>query len=416
MNNDQKVRILLENLAEDISTDTNLWPVIRQDIRVKRRFDVFRDFSTLRRVAVVMVAMLIFVGTALAIYGVLGGFYGDPGIQQVEDLLTPLDLRETHPEFDVNVSLLWAYADGHRITVSYIADFASDLIIPNGVQGILSDADGRTYLPAEFLGVGGGGGGGGNAERNSFGSTLSFDARAIDGNPQTLSLDLTLQFQNPPTMDGSGSGSGGGGGGGNSTPAGSTSITHVEPFEVTFDFDVPFIPARRSEETMTRSIGNITMTVSELSYAPSITIGHLCYTFPGDEREWHPALYIEAGEALRQIGSFTVENVDNQTNTICGTLSLFEVTVDNARNPGEVAFSIPYLQSEAPDTTERTDELVAAMEKRGFGVIINNGQISIESIPDDLQSEDYYPVFRAIMERILWDRIEGPWDFRFRLR
>ncbi|NJL44480.1 MAG: hypothetical protein HC945_04180, partial [Nitrosarchaeum sp.] len=149
------------------------------------------------------------------------------------------------------------------------------------------------------------------------------------------------------------------------------------------------------------------MMVSELSYAPSITIGYLCYTSPEDGREWHPALHIEDGETLRQIGSFAAEDVDNQANTICGTLSLFEVTVDTTINPSEVAFSIPYLQSEAPDTTERTDELVAAMEKRGFGVIINNGQISIESIPDDLQSEDYYPVFRAIMERILWDRIEG---------
>ncbi|NJL58072.1 hypothetical protein HC928_25360 [bacterium] len=158
------------------------------------------------------------------------------------------------------------------------------------------------------------------------------------------------------------------------------------------------------------------MAVSELSYAPSITIGHLCYTFPGDGREWHPALYIEDGETLRQIGSFAAEDVDNQANTICGTLSLFEVTVDTTINPSEVAFSIPYLQSEALDISERTDELVAAIEERGFGVVVNNGQISIESIPDDLQSEDYYPVFRAIMERILWDRIEGPWDFSFRLR
>lgn len=416
MNDEQKVRILLENLAEDVSTDTNLWPAIQKHLQAKPKYNSFMPQNMPRRVALVLAVLLMSVGAALAIYGVLGGFYGDPGIQQVEDLLTPLDLTETHPEFDVNITLLWAYADGHRITVSYIADFASNLIIPNGVQGVLSGVDGRTYPPAEFLGVGGGGGGG-SAERNSFGTTLSFDARAIDGNPQTLSLNLALQFQNSPTMGGSGSGSGGGGGGGgNSTPTESMSITPVEPFEVAFDFDVPFIPARRSEETVTRSIDNITMTVSELSYAPSITIGHLCYTFPGDGREWHPALYIEEGETLRQIGSFSAEDVDNQTNTICGTLTLFEVTVDTTRNPREVAFSIPYLQSEALDTTERTDELVAAMEERGFGVVVNNGQISIESIPDDLQSEDYYQVFHAIVERIMWDQLEGPWDFDFHLR
>ncbi|NJL58073.1 hypothetical protein HC928_25365 [bacterium] len=251
MNDDQKIRILLENLAEDISTDTNLWPVIRQDIRVKPRYHVFRDFSTLRRVAVVMVALLIFVGTALAIYGALSGFYSDPGIQQVQDLLTPLDLTETHPEFDVNITLLWAYADGHRITVSYVVDFAPNLTIPGVVQGVLSDADGPEYPPAEFLGIGGGGGSGGNVERNRFGSTLSFDSRAVEDDPQMLSLDLTLQFQDTSTMGGSGGGSGGGGGDGNSTPAESTSITHVEPFEVNFDFTVPFIPARRSEETIT---------------------------------------------------------------------------------------------------------------------------------------------------------------------
>jgi hypothetical protein len=305
-------------------------------------------------------------------------------------------------------------------------DYANTLHVPTLVTGTLTDTNGTQFPSAQFLGFGGGGGGGGG-ERSFYGSTLSFDTTGIAGNPESLSLRLILRADHTANAFDTGGGSGGGSGGGGGGSTLPDTFTIVEPFELTFDFEVPVIAARRSEDAVTQTVNGLSMTLSDVSVAPSVTLGRVCYDLPEDGREWRPALVRFNGEGIHEDGSFTPDEtlVSEQ---LCGNITLFtpEVSGDT------LILEIPYLLAHADYTQERADQFLAAMRARGFEVEMNSPQpdrsditigvpepawsFTISQVPEDLQTVDYYPIVYAIQIEAFYDRIEGPWRFEVRLR
>jgi hypothetical protein len=423
MNNEEKARTLLKHLAEEIPDDMDLWNDIQR--KAKPAFTERRPAQrSLRTVLITAAILVMIVGSAYAVYQTLNINASDPGLQNVADLLTPLNLTQSLPDDDVNVTLVWAYADGHRVAVAFEIDYANTLLVPTLVTGRLTDTSGTEYTSAQFLGFGGGGGGGGG-ERAFYGSTLSFDTTGITGNPESLSLHLILRADHTENAAEMGGGSGGGGGGGGS--AQSDIFTTVEPFELTFDFEVPFIAARRSEDTVTQTVNGLSMSLSGVSVAPSVTLGRLCYDLPDDGRDWRPALVRLDGEGIREDGGFMPDEtlISEQT---CGNLTLF---TPNLRGD-TLLVEIPYLLAQADYTQERADQFLEAMRARGFEVELNpppsnhsdtsvgvpepGWNFIINQVPEDLQTVDYYPIVYAMQIEAFYDRIEGPWRFEVRIR
>lgn len=423
MNNEEKARTLLKHLAEEIPEDMDMWNDIQRKAQPALRKANQPVYRSLRTVLIAAAILVMMVGSAYAVYQALSINAGDPGLQNVADLVTPLGLTQSLPDDDVNVTLVWAYADGHRVAVGFEMDYANTLLVPMLVTGRLTDASGTEYPPAQFLGFGGGGGGGGGGDRLNYGSTLSFDTTRITGNPDTLSLRLTLSAEHTDNAFDTGAGSGGGGGGFAQPDA----FTVVEPFELTFDFEVPFIAARRSEDAITQTANGLSMTLSDISVAPSVTLGRLCYDMPDDGRDWRPALVRLDGEGIREDGGFTPdETLVNQQ--LCGSITLFP---PNLRGD-TLLVEIPYLLAQADYTQERADQFLEAMRARGFEVELNpppsnhsdtsvgvpepGWSFMISQVPEDLQSVDYYPIVYAMQIEFFYDRIEGPWRFEVRIR
>lgn len=426
MSNEEKVRTLLKHLAEEIPNDMDLWNDIQRKAQPAlhtARIPVQRNLRVVLIAAAILVMM---VGAVYAVYQALQNGAADPGLQNVADMVTPLNLTQSLPDNDVNVTLIWAYADGHRVSVAFEIEYPNELAVPQVVTGRLTDASGTEFPEAQFLGFGGGGGGGGE-ERSYFSSTLSFDTTGIFGNPDTLSLRLLLRADYPADTLDTGAGSGGGGGGGGGGSSLPDTFTIVEPFELTFDFEVPFIPARRSEETITQTVRGLSMTLSNVSFAPSVTLGRVCYDLPDDGRDWQPALVVVEGEGVRNIGGFTPDEavVDEHR---CGNITLFTLDVRG----DTLNVEIPYLLAQADYTQERADQFLAAMRSRGFELELNPPQLDhgditdgvpepgwsfiINQAPEDLQTVDYYPIVYAMQIEAFYDRIEGPWRFEVQLR
>lgn len=404
---------LLDDIAAQEIPDTmNLLPQIQAQLAAKPTVRA-RPLLHLSRVAAVFIALMV-ATVAYAVYQTQF-FSGDTGISTVGalELITPLDLIQTHPNADVNVILHWGYADGNRIAVSWEVDYANRYAQPF-IQSIqLFDAQGRPFSTADFL-YGGGGGGGGSETRSSFGSTASWDATGITGTPDTLDLTVVITVSDqPPQMMG-----GGGGGGGSSAPV--EQRLPVPPFEARYQFSLPFIPAvMAAQSSDTASDSGIDITLREIRYAPSITIGQICFT--ADVYPTYTSYPVsESGQPIEMGIGAQIESDDAAND--CYQMSLLGVLADET---GTLSLTFTDFITGQPDVSdERFDAFLTAVAAESFeaDVVIekiSQGGYSVTVTAPEGVMIDTMPIYERVNQLALahlHETISGRWELAVALR
>ncbi|MEO0596190.1 MAG: hypothetical protein AAF126_08790 [Chloroflexota bacterium] len=270
----QTIKQHLATISQEEVTNVDLMPEIQKQL-TKRHSATRQLFFQAGRVAAVLVVILMMSAVGYAVVWQLS----DVIMTIPQDLLTPINQEQ---EIDgLTVNLEWAYADAHRIAVSWGAVYNRDEVQGGNMLGAtLATADG-TEIPSEF---GGGGRGGGSNSPNyqtaRTYSTLNFDARALENiaDTQTLDLVLTVRYGALPNAT-SGSGGGGGGGGESSEDALTpVPMPTVAPQDIperifTYEFSVPVLPARQGTVTDdTLVIDDTSISIRDVQVTPSMTI------------------------------------------------------------------------------------------------------------------------------------------------
>ncbi len=448
----QELQQILDAIAgEEIPETMNLWQDIRDRVTVPAAQPV-RPVLRLSKVVLLLGILLIASTAAYAVYQAAqhGGDQGIMGVSEA-NLITDLNLTQTLEDADVNITLKWAYADGHRIALGWEVDHAEGLGVPfpNAIR--LFDREGNEFGPADFL-RGGGGGGGGGGGRIIFGSTASFDATGIGDNPAELNLRAMLEFtsDNLPTeitgVGGSG-GSGGGGAGSGSDDSNAVSPTalpepvRIAPFTIEYEFTVPFIPAIRVTGTQQVETSGVTMTLSNLSYAPSVTLGQLCFNSPEVGKRWYPIIQMQVGDLVMDTGGFyppddlTFERLA-ELEEVCGELVILAPLKVQADT---VTLRIDRLQTDFVLTPERLDAFRQALIDAGIdfelfelepgesGVDLkgegpytmfldNRTVLQIRQMPDLAGETDPYSQVYRLIDDSLRDVLPGPWGFTLDLK
>jgi hypothetical protein len=423
MNEQDLRRVLTDIAAQEIPDTMDIWQDIHNQLdkpKTKRKGIPRRRYIGAWIAIIIGIAVAISVATNSSpqprIYA-----SGDAGIIAANkaDLMLPLNLVEKIEDKDIYVLVPWAYADGHRISIQYHVDHDATLDVPPLMTVTLKDKAGKNFPPPAFI-RGGGGGGGGDADRVSFGSTFSFDASSITGNPDQLDLVLELQFTRDPaqTNSGGGGGSGGSGGGGGGSGDGlpdATPVakTPVAPFNVEFSFSVPFIPADKINEAISATVNGVTMTLDNISYAPSVTLSRLCFIPPMTDSVWTPSQSAFLDESLQ--GDTVVDFIPyaplDDPAEICGQL----VVMGEQPQGQTLTLQIARLISDPIFTPSRITEFELDLEAQGFGVELapsdtSSFSFSLSKIPEKL-GDNYYDVVNRIYEESFYEVIEGPWEF-----
>lgn len=409
--------ILNDIAGKEIADDMNLWPNIQarlETIPAPRP----RPLLGLSR-AIATLALILFAGTVYAVYQTVSR-NGDPGIQAVEELITEIGQTQEWAPEDVKVTLDWGYADGHRIAIGWTIDYPFNLDMAPAVVTLL-DRNGTAFEDAAIL-YGGGGGGGGGGDRIIMKLTQSFDASGITGSPKTLPLTIHFTFNPPnPASQGGGFGGGGGGGGDNSTGM-PERRTLTESFRLMFDFELPFIPAEPVASEFTSEANGVTLTVRDLSYAPSATLGKLCYEIPEDREIYWPVVTQKAGEGAPYVTfSGDPENVFAPSEIFCVDLAILTPADPET---GVITFTVDWLQTyEQNITPETVAELQARVQGAGLGYDItyvppevNGGEAGMRAgwrlgRDSTVDSADHYNQLTRLSAETLHGLIDGPWTF-----
>lgn len=411
--------MLDEIAAQEIPATMN----IRKGIEL--RIEKIRPLSTrpllrISRAAIVLVALM-FATVAYAFYQHIT-YIGDPGIETAasENLVTELGLIQTHPDADVNVTLNWAYADGNRIALDWGLDYA---LIHGDVEATdiqLLDVNGQPYpyLNSSYPLSGGGG----PSDRGISGRRENWDARGITDSPDSLELTLVLTIETLEPISNEAGGGGEGGGGGSEEDdfaAQPTEIIPIAPYQIRFDFTVPFIPAVSGlSEPMTVEVAGIPITISNIRYTPSDTQGLMClpvglfgeYTLLLDETHLEYKTQFMVSEAP----------VSSDDKTACYDFKVVGVLADS---DGTLTLLFRRLITVNPQATpERYDSLIAALEAEGFKPIFEGDypehgyRFEITGDPDAEALEKMYRRIGELEMEILYDSIVGPWVFTIPLK
>lgn len=412
---------LLDDFAStEIPDDMNLLKDIEARLQTMPAVSV-RPVLRFSRAAAVLV-VLMFATIAYAVYQSQLNL-GDTGIVTADsqELVTVLGLTEKHPDADVNILIPWAYADGNRIAIGWEVDYALTYKQPYVQSVSLLDADGNPFSGASFL-YGGGGGGGSDDIRATFGSSTSWDATSITGDPETLDLTLVISLSDQPSpmMGGGGSGGGGGGGESSATPA---ELLPVALYEARFDFTLPFIPAAQpSENSITVTAGGIPITLSDIRYAPSVIIGKLCLPIDISQTH-HPRLARQENTVVQLDFSYqSTPSEDGQT--ACQDITIMGILADE---DGVLRLTMERLVNLIGDwdmSDERFNAFLAAVEAEGFKtevVVERNSDGGFDIIISDQHQTGENPMeihlrVQALAEEYLADNIFGPWVFEIDLR
>jgi hypothetical protein len=181
----QQLSRQLHRLAQEEVPDTmNLWPRIQGQLKRKSKP---RSFSFAYAMSALVMIMLVGIGGFVA--------YRSASVTSQEAVspnqATPLSMSQTIG--GVTMSLDWAYADAHLISLQYTVVYnPQEVSLPNFSIVNLRTADGQ-LIPLDNNG-GGGGGGGGDGSSVSFSNQVNFDASVIQGNPESLNLVLLVQY------------------------------------------------------------------------------------------------------------------------------------------------------------------------------------------------------------------------------
>jgi hypothetical protein len=408
-----KIEQILNDIAsEEVADDMNLWPDIRDTLKTIPA-PRSRPILNLSR-AVAAFAVILFAGTVYAVYQTVSR-NGDPGIQAVSELITELDQSMEWSPKDVNVTLDWGYADGHRIAIGWTIDYPIELDLPMPTVTVL-DRNGTPLKDAAFL-YGGGGGGGGGGDRVVLAMTNSFDATGITGTPETL--PLTIHFTFSPEVQGAGFGGGGGGGGSSTQTPPRQTIT--DPFRLMFDFELPFIPAEPVDGEFTAEANGVVMTIRDLTYAPSATLGKLCYETSWNREAYQPIFTLTA-DGIEYV-TFAHEPVQKLalSRFLCGDLAILAPADPET---GVLSFTVEWLESHERDITPETVEVLKTrVQEAGLNFDVSYDEPVAEGQQGGLRTSwqlggserekytEQYPQLKRLIAETMHSLIEGPWTF-----
>jgi hypothetical protein len=347
-------------------------------------------------------------------------FNSDPGLTAIlsRNLATELNLTQRHPAADVQVTLQWAYADGNRIALGYLGDYAASVILPAATTVQLFDETGQALPAPDFI-QGGGGGGGGGGDRFLFSGEASFDARGITTTTGRLNLRLVITFSDQPISGGGGGGGGGSGGGDQPNRP-----QALAPFALEYTFSVPFIPAVRVTQSSVAAAAGVTMEMRRVDYAPSVTLAALCFTLP-NATAWYPAT-ASAGNPPQDRLEFIPEGGAGSDGRRCGQLVVYGPPPP--AEDGTLHLQIDRLVTAFVVTDARLAQFQQAMEDAGFKLEVYRtpggetpsgpnvfwyGEFGfrLAQIPPALLDGAYYNVINDITGAVFVDRLEGPWQF-----
>lgn len=401
---EQRLQQILADIAqEEIPDDMNLWNGIQAQINQPApRRSVFRISKTLALVAVLLISSL-----AFALYNRTGRGGADGGLIGIYGSDLGVDLNLSRQINGATISIPWAYADGNRIAVKYEIVRPKSVKLPPITEVILTNETGERIPEADFITTRGGGGGGNQSISTSY-STLNYSGSWVEGQPETLTLKLTMKF--------------------GSTAPDTTVISpevtaeppieqaQVEAFEVVFDFEVPFIPAIKFDEKQEVMVNDVTMSINTLSVTPSITMASLCYDNPYPETLMLPYLNpIEAYPTMFYPHDVHFAPHSTENGQICGELTL---SILNDVEAEMFTLTINQLKSATPlITAERVETYRQSMEEAGFEVNITQdteGKYIFNTVKVP-EGEDSYSLEVAIYNEVFGASIEGPWTFTFDL-
>ncbi len=349
--NRKKITTELNSEAEKAIPDNlDLWPTIQTQLISSatrlRRFR-YRPITRLARIALTIVALLMVSGVAYAISPILRQlFQTDPGLQHVEetDLVQPFHLSQTNA--DLTITVEQAYADSNRITIGYTLE------APEG-RHYKPRKEKLTWLPDTDLPptIGHGDGTGGY--------NLSFNTRAIEGNPRHLDLRLEMyaeEFIYPPEfkklLDQYGSVE--------EIPedqlVGLPALTRgneVGPF--IFNFSIPFLSYQTLSIEQTVEAAGARVQLVEIEIAPSQTQAILCVTPPAEGAgyvDWIPIITLTTGSG-REVSGGGSQVISEKDQEICHQLFFPHPLADQ---PGEWTLTVTELvgfSHEDPDRQMR---------------------------------------------------------------
>jgi hypothetical protein len=382
MHDQERITRTLQHIAEqEIQDDMDLWNALQEKIDQLDRHQPPRVYTRFSGAGQLLAAIIATLLLSIAAYAIYQSQFWDRTFEALDEAHLVTHIDESVNVRGVNVTLEWAYADANRITVAYSYNYDRQAVpVPEeGIypQVVLTTTDGTIIPPSEL--VGGGGGGGGSADGPvSLSGVNNFDASVITGSPETLDLTMSMEFlpasQRMPDSPVGGSGGGGGGGGGGGQPQDpvatpnlptSIPVEDFEPFTVTFDFTVPFIPMRVVEPQETVTQNDLSITLNRVSVTPSLTQLDLCYQVPDSALMWLPLITINIGEETFAVNARPVEEFED--GQVCQT-HVLDVPYLPGQDPSSWTITIDGLRSSFPATLENAERAAEALREMGYQV------------------------------------------------
>lgn len=270
------------------------------------RLDLWRARHPVAAAALAAVALLAFVGAALALSAALAQLIRqDAGLRAVFDSDQGTELNLSQTIGDYTVTLKWAYADGNRLTVGYtiagapgveytnLQAFSNRLLLqgapPVELPGMFGVGNVFSYeLPYASNQVG-------NVSAHSY----TFDLTVLDPVPNVLNLRLELEVYGVTVLKRTQI----------PDPSDEALWGHGTPF--VFEFSLPVDKmARVLAEPQTATDQGIAITLKRVTVTPSQTRLVLCYEAPDPTRQWTliPHLtasgeLVEGGGGVREVAS-----------------------------------------------------------------------------------------------------------------
>lgn len=284
-------RILTDHAEQEIPTTMDMKFSILNAAKAEQKS---KNSFPLRRIAAVAALALALGTTGYAVAS--GLLWQDAGMETVQedDLVTEIALTNpistTAPITDLSVTLDYAYADINRVAVAYhvTGEVAEGAEVQLYTNPLLTDSQGREYiwLPAAGSQTVNDAGEG----ELDYSGIMSFDASALEGNPETLSLTLNVDVAYSTADDPMGM-----------QMAGGTS----------FSFEVPFRPGTTLAISQSAAASNVSMTLDRVTVAPSMSRLDLCVDpshFDADPQQMNAWLAWQAVVSVSVDGSPIVQS------------------------------------------------------------------------------------------------------------
>ncbi len=460
-----EIHAALEHIAErEMAASPDLLPTIQAQLRSSRK-----PTSYPSRViwVMVLVALLTLIATAIA-YGYSQGWL-DPGLRHILDsgLTTDLNIEQRQPirtpaatlnpgigSFnpsatpqgpgdvtltptpravgsqtikDVTVTLNWAYADANRLAVRFTI---AGVKLPEGIRGSyqtglrevrITDAYGARLLGSESTQFELG------REPDSWVVTKSFAQSDHPFKEKSLDLIMTVGlggFTVPAFRKGYVPTPG---------PVPDSLLTQIAPIgDFTFHFTLPVYPAVRLEPNQTVTTGPITMTLTSLSVAPSLTAVVVCYNLP-DNGDWMPEAVLSLGvnEPALDSGSglFGASKQEMAAQkSRCMSLDFlisYPASDDQSallrftHNPSHLTLRVDSLHTSVSYDIASMKKGQAELKKQGIEIewscpnpnrcgTEGGYNIQITKMPAGITIQQAQARFEEFLQR----RIEGPWTFQ----